>query len=143
MKKNAKIISFGIVIAVVVIGMVIFMTGSAESFNELVLTNIDKSNISSIEVSRSSDNHERITEDKETINGIIKDLESLQIKKSENIKESNGEVYWIKIKIDSEQKIGIVLSENHVSIQDGSKNATDTYKVTDGYNVNTIEGLFK
>lgn len=143
MKKNTKIISFGIVIAVVVIGMVIFITGSEERFNELFLANIDKSNISSIEVSRSSDNHERITEDKETINGIIKDLESLQIKKSENIKESNGEVYWIKIKIDSEQKIGIVLSENHVSIQDGSKNATDTYKVTDGYNVNTIEVLFK
>lgn len=148
-KRNKYIVSVIVLIVIVSLG-VMYMSTKTTTFKKVVLERINSSDISSIEIIKSSDatteNNKTLTDPYE-IEKIMNAFSPVKLRESNVSNISFTESYWITVKTNENRIFGITLyDKNYVIIFEYDTpsriNTTKSYKITNDFNPRVIEELF-
>lgn len=122
------------------------------SFNKVVLNKINETEITSIEITRSSllepsDIKETIVTDTNEIKDILNDFSQIKLKKSNNNHYSNNYHYSLALVQDKHIRRFVIWIYDKKSIEiyddNKTKKHSNSYKITNEYNSESLENLFK
>jgi hypothetical protein len=142
-KRKGFIVIFFVVVVVV---WSVNLYHSHNSFKNLVLDEINASEITSIDILKSSNNENVVVKDKREIGKIIDGFADMKLRRSSadgNYKES----YWISIYVSNGLKFGMRLTDDKIisitNLHKKNKYSSGNFKITSVFDVSSIAGLFK
>lgn len=119
---------------------------SYNSFENLVLDRIDATEITSIEILKSSNEEEVKVDDPKEIEKIIHEFSDVKLRRS-NAADKPTETYWISIFVNKGLRFGMSLTDtNFLYINDlasKSKYHSGGFKITSKFDGESITSLFK
>lgn len=143
MKQRYKVVVAMIVI--MVIGLVIIESTKNITFKEVVLNNLNVTEVSSIEIIRSNNAIEdKITvTDPSKIELIMNAFSQLKLRAVSHSSVNFSESYWITIKTSRARQFGMTLyDKDYLNIYDYNSKKTKSYKITNEHDLIFIRGLF-
>ncbi|HWO97236.1 MAG TPA: DUF5301 domain-containing protein [Bacillus sp. (in: firmicutes)] len=134
MKK--KILGISITSVIVILGsFYLYTSRNGTTFNEIVL---DTTEVTSVEIVRSSDDKKVVLKDENDINFFIKSLSEAELKENK-IKEDFDESYWLVLRTNGERKIGMTIyDEKFLLLYDYETNKQTSYQIVRGFHSSNI-----
>lgn len=144
MKKRYVIILIPLVIITILWSVTLYH--SYNSFGNLVMDKIDRTEITSIEILKSSNDEQIKVDDPKVIEKIIHEFSDVKLRRS-NASEKPTETYWISLFVNKGLRFGLNLTDtNFLYITDlASKNkySSGNFKITSKFDGDSITSLFK
>ncbi|CAH1056264.1 hypothetical protein PAECIP111894_02417 [Paenibacillus pseudetheri] len=144
MKKRYVIILIPLVIITILWSVTLYH--SYNSFGNLVMDKIDATEITSIEILKSSNDEQIKVDDPKVIEKIIHEFSDVKLRRS-NASEKPTETYWISLFVNKGLRFGLNLTDtNFLYITDlASKNKyhSGNFKITSKFDGESITSLFK
>ncbi|WHY17347.1 DUF5301 domain-containing protein [Paenibacillus sp. G2S3] len=144
MKKRYVLIL--IPLAIIIILWSVTLYHSYNSFNNLVLDQIDATEITSIDILKSSnDEHVKIIDPQE-IEQIIHEFSDMKLRRS-NASDKSTEIYWISIIVNKSMRFGMSITDTNflymTNLASESKYSSGNFKITSEFDREFIPSLFK
>lgn len=144
MKKRYVLSLISLVIPIVYWSVILYH--SFNSFENMVLDQINEAEITSIEIQRSLSEEQVIIEDKKEIETIIHKFADVKLRRSDGF-ERLEHSYWISIFVNKGMRFGMELTdENFIYINDlykKDKYSSGSFKITSDFDGAFIANLFK
>ncbi|KTD87668.1 hypothetical protein UQ64_12775 [Paenibacillus etheri] len=144
MKTRYVIILIPLVIITILWSVTLYH--SYNSFGNLVMDKIDATEITSIEILKSSNDKQIKVDDPKEIEKIIHEFSDVKLRRS-NASDKPTETYWISIFVNKGLRFGMNLTDtNFLYITDlASKNkySSGNFKITSEFDGESITSLFK
>ncbi|MBY3618765.1 DUF5301 domain-containing protein [Acinetobacter sp. CUI P1] len=144
MKKRYVLIL--IPLAIIIILWSVTLYHSYNSFNNLVLDQIDATEITSIEILKSSHEDKAVVNDPKEIEKIIHAFSDLKLRRS-NASEKPTETYWISIRVNKALRFGMTLTDTNflhiIDLASKNKYHSGNFKITSEFDGESITSLFK
>lgn len=144
MKKRYLFLLIPLVITIILWSVTLYH--SYNSFNNLVLDQIDASEITSIDILKSSnDEHVKIVDPQE-IEQIIHEFSDMKLRRS-NASDIPTEIYWISIIVNKSMRFGMSITDTNflymTNLASKSKYSSGNFKITSEFDGEFIPSLFK
>ncbi|MDF0729015.1 DUF5301 domain-containing protein [Cytobacillus sp. S13-E01] len=141
MKKS--LLAFASII-IVFLGIFYFYNVNKTTSLDNVLSDIDVSDITSIEIIKSSDNKEKILQNKNEINNFIQIFSQVEFKERSLKKLKFDESYWITIRENEERSVGMTIyDENYMLVYIYKPTSQNSFEILNGRSLTDIENYFK
>ncbi|MGO4697530.1 hypothetical protein AB4Z50_24915 [Paenibacillus sp. 2TAB26] len=134
---------------IVIAGIVVFTTFSKQTtFKKAISDQLNVTQISSIEILKSTDDpleEKIIVTDSALIERIMNVFSNTKLIKEHFSTNNYKESYWITIKTNENRQFGFTLYDHHflnVFDYNASKNAANSYKITNELDASVIRDLF-
>ncbi len=135
-----------IIITLILIGTIIISFSNKTSFEKDIFKKYGD-NVKKIELLDSKNNNSKIIKDNDTINKIIEDLFTINMKKYDNeIPENIEKIYYIGLYNEESLFIGLTLYDNKyitIFVSNSSSSKTKTYRIRNNFNIDYINKLLK
>lgn len=144
MKKRYVLSLISLVIPIVYWSVILYH--SFNSFENMVLDQINEAEITSIEIQRSLSEEQVIIDDKKEIETIIHKFADVKLRRSD-ASDHSKESYWISIFVNKGMRFGMRLTdENFIYINDlykKDKYSSGSFIITSDFDGAFIANLFK
>ncbi|MEK3736928.1 hypothetical protein NYE47_07080 [Paenibacillus sp. FSL H7-0941] len=146
MNMKKRYIFLVLIFLLIEIPVIINLYHSYNSFENLVLDQIDETEITSIEIEKYSVDEKVVIEDPKEIEKIIYAFSDVKLRRSSALDKST-ETYWISIIVNNSLRIGMNLTDTNflyvTNLDKKDKYSSGNFRMTSDFDVNCIASLFK
>ncbi len=148
-KRNMVIIIIVLILVAAVVSVYQYNSTRNMTFNEAVTNHLNGSEITSIEIIRSGKDEKELTVvDPSEIEKVMAALAPIKLKKEGLSNIKFNESYWITLKTQEQQKMGITLyDKKYMSVfehgEESNPSRTSSYQITNESDLEIIGNLFK
>ncbi|MGD6875086.1 DUF5301 domain-containing protein [Bacillus infantis] len=139
-----KFMLFGFISIMIILGVMYMINSRSTTFNQAVP---DMSEVSSIQIIKSSTNKEVILEKESDVKSLIQSWSEMELKADEMGSLDFKESYWITLKANDEREYGLtVYDDKYLLVYDFSKrtkkDSSRSYQIISGADLDDIEQYF-